>query len=253
MEELETAHRRWLEVLLETLSCFRPQMPWDRICGELGWQLRAPVTGQFKWDARGAASVIAYPFPDWFDLTDVASRAPGRHPLALHYARTGSHAPLSTTQLPFGLDSASLEYRAELILHGIEQHVWVPIELSDHDWLVIGVCRDRRPFDRNSLALAGLGQRVVTALFRHCQELASWAKRPDVTDQAAAAQDLGLTPRQVAVLALAAQGLTAVAIGRRLHVSHRTVEQHLRNAYGRLGVSDRAAAVRRACIAGVLH
>ena len=58
----------------------------------------------------------------------------------------------------------------------------------------------------------------------------------------AAAATLGaesLTDREHEVVALAVQGLTAKAIGQRLHIGERTVETHLTHAYAKLGVRSR--------------
>jgi two-component system nitrate/nitrite response regulator NarL len=52
-----------------------------------------------------------------------------------------------------------------------------------------------------------------------------------------------LTARECEILALAAEGLSGPAIGRALQVSPATVKSHLKNIYGKLGVTDRAAAV----------
>lgn len=52
-----------------------------------------------------------------------------------------------------------------------------------------------------------------------------------------------LTEREVAVLRLTAQGLSNKEIGRRLGISARTVQGHLANIYGKLGVNSRTAAV----------
>jgi len=54
----------------------------------------------------------------------------------------------------------------------------------------------------------------------------------------------GLTQREVEVLHLVAQGLTDGAVAERLFISPRTVSQHLRSIYGKLGVASRAAATR---------
>jgi DNA-binding CsgD family transcriptional regulator len=52
------------------------------------------------------------------------------------------------------------------------------------------------------------------------------------------------TARQRQILLLVAQGLTDAQIGRRLGLSSATVSKHLTRAYKRLGVPNRAAAVR---------
>lgn len=55
-----------------------------------------------------------------------------------------------------------------------------------------------------------------------------------------------LTPRQRELLRLVGGGQTNRQIGRHLHISEDTVRKHLENAYARLGVSNRIAAVELA-------
>lgn len=50
-----------------------------------------------------------------------------------------------------------------------------------------------------------------------------------------------LTRRELEVAALASRGLTAAEIGSQLHISERTVESHLANAYAKLAIHSRAA------------
>ena len=54
----------------------------------------------------------------------------------------------------------------------------------------------------------------------------------------------GLSSREVEVLRLVAQGLTNAQVVERLSPSPRTVDQHLRSIYSKLGVSSRTAAAR---------
>jgi two-component system, NarL family, response regulator LiaR len=55
-----------------------------------------------------------------------------------------------------------------------------------------------------------------------------------------------LTEREVEVLNLVARGMTNKAIGKQLGISDRTVQGHLANIYGKLGVSSRTEAVTEA-------
>jgi DNA-binding NarL/FixJ family response regulator len=55
-----------------------------------------------------------------------------------------------------------------------------------------------------------------------------------------------LTPREIDVLRLAAEGMTNRAIGHELSIGHRTVQGHLANIYGKLGVNSRTEAVTQA-------
>jgi two-component system, NarL family, nitrate/nitrite response regulator NarL len=62
-----------------------------------------------------------------------------------------------------------------------------------------------------------------------------------------------LSRREHEVLVLIADGLTAPAVGERLHVSPATVKTHLKTLYEKLGVSDRAAAVAEAMRRGLIE
>jgi ATP/maltotriose-dependent transcriptional regulator MalT len=88
----------------------------------------------------------------------------------------------------------------------------------------------------------------ATELFAACS--ARWRRQQTLMKlqrlgkpgQRAAAAAFGagsLTEREHQVVALAVEGLTAKAIGRRLHIGERTVETHLAHAYAKLGVRSR--------------
>lgn len=74
-----------------------------------------------------------------------------------------------------------------------------------------------------------------------------------VSKQAASLNgSLGLTPREVEVLGLVAEGLTDPQIAQRLVISEHTVHRHVSNILVKLSCSSRAAAVKRASAAGAL-
>ncbi len=79
-------------------------------------------------------------------------------------------------------------------------------------------------------------------------EVATKVVRQKVTGKPATAAEQvePLTPRELDVLRLAAQGLTNRAIGYKLGISHRTVQGHLASIYGKLGVNSRTEAVTEA-------
>jgi DNA-binding CsgD family transcriptional regulator len=54
----------------------------------------------------------------------------------------------------------------------------------------------------------------------------------------------GLSVREIEVLRLVAEGLTDAEVADKLSISPRTVGQHLRSVYNKLGVPSRAAATR---------
>lgn len=55
-----------------------------------------------------------------------------------------------------------------------------------------------------------------------------------------------LTIREIEILEMLVQGLRNAEIGRRLQISERTVEGHVRNIMSKLGVRSRTEAIRRA-------
>jgi DNA-binding NarL/FixJ family response regulator len=61
-----------------------------------------------------------------------------------------------------------------------------------------------------------------------------------------------LTPREREVLQLAAEGKTSAEIAARLHVSHRTVENHRANVMRKLGLQNPSELVRYAVRRGLL-
>ena len=61
-----------------------------------------------------------------------------------------------------------------------------------------------------------------------------------------------LSEREAEILVLVAEGLTNPQVGERLYLSPRTVGQHLRSIYRKLGVSSRAAAAREALERGLI-
>jgi DNA-binding NarL/FixJ family response regulator len=61
-----------------------------------------------------------------------------------------------------------------------------------------------------------------------------------------------LSARETEVLTLVARGQTNAEIGRALYISEATVKTHLLRAFGKLGVSDRTAAVTTAIERGML-
>ena len=61
-----------------------------------------------------------------------------------------------------------------------------------------------------------------------------------------------LTPREIEILALIAEGLTNEEIGRRLVIARGTVKAHSHNIYHKLGVTTRTQALLKAGEIGLL-
>jgi DNA-binding NarL/FixJ family response regulator len=119
---------------------------------------------------------------------------------------------------------------------------------------------DRRDAAR-TLAAAHADARGLGAapLVREIEELAALHRvsladpeRPAPVTAADPAAALGLTAREMEVLALIAQGRTNRAIAEALVISQRTADVHVSRIFAKLGVHNRVSAVAAAHRAGVL-
>jgi DNA-binding NarL/FixJ family response regulator len=79
-----------------------------------------------------------------------------------------------------------------------------------------------------------------------CQQVAPPHVRPHVEASGAALPAVSLSPRELNVTRLAAQGYTAAEIGHRLNIGDRTVESHLAHAYAKLGIRSKGQLIRMA-------
>ena len=79
------------------------------------------------------------------------------------------------------------------------------------------------------------------------------SQRDDADDAGADGLIEPLTAREREVLELVSEGLPNKAIASRLGVSDHTVKFHLSSIFGKLGVSTRTEAIRRAVRAGLIN
>ena len=102
-----------------------------------------------------------------------------------------------------------------------------------------------RPFGASDARTWEYAQRPLTIVWAHAehQRRAAHPACRHVVETPHAVEDLLMTPREIEVLTLLAQGLVATAIARTLTLSPRTVHKHLGSIYRKLGVSDRLLAV----------
>lgn len=106
---------------------------------------------------------------------------------------------------------------------------------------------------REALAIfESLGARPMIERVRHKLRAAGVRGLPRGPRETTRQHPAGLTSKEVAVLALLAQGLRNKEIGQRLNRSARTVDHHLAAIFAKLGVATRAEAVGAAYRLGVI-
>jgi DNA-binding CsgD family transcriptional regulator len=130
---------------------------------------------------------------------------------------------------------------------GYHTGVAVALHLPNNRHFVLGVDR-RDPLSQD--------EREVTRLMGDLQLLAVHAQdaalRLLTREQPQVQEDLSLTPRELEVLKLTMEGLTAAAIADRVAISVPTVNFHLRNLREKLGAHSKHQAVLRALSLGLL-
>jgi len=82
--------------------------------------------------------------------------------------------------------------------------------------------------------------------------LAEFARQAGEREAPPSEEEHGLTPRQVAVLSLVAQGMTYREVGKALHLTERTVKYHMARILERLHARTRAEAIAYASRKGLL-
>ncbi len=102
--------------------------------------------------------------------------------------------------------------------------------------------------DRDGAELEISGARQVFTELGASPDLRALASREERKQKSR----LALTPRELEVLGLLAQGLTNKSIARRLFVSERTVDRHVSNIFNKIDVSSRAAATAYAYEKGLV-
>lgn len=118
--------------------------------------------------------------------------------------------------------------------------------VKNTDAKVLIYSRDMRP-DLRARAL-GMGCQAWVSMSMRADELveaieltAVGKPLPDQVERLG--QDVGLSPREVEVLALVTQGLSNQEIADRLYLTINTLKSHIRQAYRKIGATSRAQAV----------
>jgi DNA-binding CsgD family transcriptional regulator len=174
------------------------------------------------------------------------------YPFADHYAAGPDRTPVTARR---GAGSAwPASATARLIRDVLDADHVLAIPLPGTTTPITGcmVYRSGGDFTDDQVRAAEQVQPLLAAVDQQRQLLESWQRSaiPDPDREPAA--DSALTPREMTVLLLLADALTAAAIGRRLGISDRTVHKHIEKIYRKLGTRDRVGTVLRAQRLGLI-
>jgi DNA-binding CsgD family transcriptional regulator len=249
-----TAGHEWLELAAEVMAAPLVELPTERIALQLVRTFRGVGCAYSTQRDGGPVQPAIYPLTETFNghraqIEELAPReASNIHPILLFYQAAGVRGGfMQVADVPERvIEPGALPAWYELARpSGAADQLALPVHLrpNGHRAFVIG--RDT-VFSPAEMELGARVWRLLIGLDRQVQAFARMRPPSDV------AQDFRLTPRELTVLGLLVEGLTAGAIARRLAIGERTVQKHLEHAYTKLGVGDRLSAVLRAQHLGLI-
>ncbi|MEU3350029.1 helix-turn-helix transcriptional regulator [Streptomyces sp. NPDC037389] len=173
----------------------------------------------------------------------IQRRVQQRHPL-ITYMEAAHSSPVSITSICDSWRNSSWYSEARRD-YGTTHQLGVPLPGAPDEMRAISLGR-RGDFTDHELAFTARVQPLLVRADRHVRELhrlrgATAAAAPAADVLAVPGHDL--TPRELTVLGLLAEGLTAAGIGRRLTISPHTVNRHLEKVYRKLGTNNRVSTV----------
>jgi DNA-binding CsgD family transcriptional regulator len=254
---------RWVDIVGEVLRQPLAELPYAVVHDELTETFDADATGLHWMDPTGVE--LLHVRPAEHDVDGYAGLRPvaTSNPLARWYATTRSPAPQSQRRVPSSIADArcAATWVEASRPYGVTEMLCIPLVTGPDRMRAHLVARQRGDFTDEEFELARRLQPALAGLDRQAAELRRWQEGTTAGPQAgdggadrgrAAVQEARLTGRELTVLPLLAEGLTAAAIGRRLVISTRTVHKHLEHVYTKLGTADRLTTVLRARQMGLL-
>lgn len=229
--------------------------PWPLVVGELTEALGCSmgILADMTWGVGGR--IVAWaPEPIGELPLDELLRehAPG-HVLARHYVSTADHTPRAVTdfmsQRTWRQTGA---YDSVRSLTGATHQIALPLLPRTGVLNAFLLGREGRDFSDRERAYLERIRPLLVGADAQLKQLRRWRSTLTEPDPDGQAAECRLTPREVAVLGLLADGLTAEAIARRLRIAPGTANKHRENLYRKLGTTDRLTTVLRAQSLGLL-
>lgn len=251
---MERCFLRWVELVDHLLRGPGATTPTGLLTAELAATFGANCAWHWLEPEGFGFEMLEQP-PGWptdEEMEFWAREALPEHPLIQWFAVTGDSTAMTIGRVPEGVGTRR---GRELVVEslapvGFEQQLSIPYRHGPTSSRTFVLATSGSDFTDEQVALARRIQPLLVLLSR--QEAVLERARPGASVVPMLRADSGLTGRELAVLQLLADGLTAESIGRRLGVSRHTVRKHLEHVYRKLGVTDRLVAVREARARGLL-
>lgn len=250
--------REWLDLVADLLVTPLTGWPDEPVVRLLVDTFDTPAGSFYSRSGDGPILMRQWPPEHFAEFRDEIARftvrdAPTQHPLLRYYVATGDVRCMQVDEVP-----------ARFADEGVRGHwrelarTWGQVPAQIAFPLLAGPRGNRSflvgradPYTAQEMHLARRVHRLLRGVDRQITAYRAWSDGSGPA-AAGAAESVAVTARELAVLGLLAEGLTALAIGHRLGIAERTVQKHLQHCYAKLGVSDRLDAVLRARRIGLL-
>jgi DNA-binding CsgD family transcriptional regulator len=223
---------------------------WPHLFAELTADFGTTIGGVLDIDRPGLAARTVAVWPEWAARIRVTGDENQAYPLVRHFGRRLDPLPRTLDDV---LDecrwrTAGRYDRMRRAFGAAGHHLMMPLSRSSSAVRLFGIGRPDGNFTEAEQQHARRLQPVLAALDRHQEVIAAWRAgwAADPHDPERLVGDHGITPRELAVLSLFAEGLSVSAAGRRLGISPRTVAKHQENLQRKLATADRLTTVLRA-------
>ncbi|WP_285780414.1 LuxR C-terminal-related transcriptional regulator [Microtetraspora sp. NBRC 13810] len=240
--------RRIHDLAKAILTEREPVRVWPLLMERLTADLPVDLAVLIDLDWRAGTGHAQTGSPDWLHEAplDALIHAHMRtHPLLRHYAHTGDRTPLTLDEIADDRWWKSEAYHAGKAAIGIDRQLALPLNSRPGQIRGVIMSRSDRGFTDRDLEYADLARSLLDTVAAHEKAVFSIPELGDPTEYR-------ITSREMAVLVLLDEGLTAHAIGSRLQIAERTVIKHKENLYRKLRVHDRVTALRKARGLGLL-
>jgi DNA-binding CsgD family transcriptional regulator len=240
-------YQRMYDLVMTAMTDLAAEIPiWQRVCANLSDSLHTSFAGEFEIDWPGGFPRRLNVWPQWAADISMTPAQISVHPLVHHLGTHRDPVPRTFDDVAdvHGWCHADQYADQRALFREATRQLVIPLGAGDDTVRFVGLGRPGRNFGPRELEYARRVQPAVVALARHSVTLTRWrAAAPADLDREQRARDLGLTPREVGVLVLLADGLSEREIGRRLAISPRTVAKHQEKLHRKLGTTDRLGTV----------
>jgi DNA-binding CsgD family transcriptional regulator len=216
----------------------------------LGPLFHATVVWELEIDYKAATGRTLRAWPDWATEIIPVGGWPESltesHPYYHYYSRADQFVPARVSDLASPRSWQESEAYAVTRELGISHSIALPVRRR---FGCLVLMRSDVDFSERDLSVARQLQPFLVAADRQNVQNERWrddVRRNVLPDAVAIVSDLGISPRELAVLGAMAEGLSIIRIARRLQISERTVGKHQERLYRKLGTDNRVGAVLRA-------